>query len=367
MKRILTLVFTSICILSYAQDGINYQGAATDSNGDALVNQSISLKTSILSGTATGTIVFSETHSTTTDQFGLFNVVIGQGNSISGVFDDIDWGAQNHFLQVELDENGGSNYTMIATTQMMSVPYALYAKNAGNANSNLTVNTVSQYGDTLYLTDGNFLIIPGLSQSNLHYHFHNYGTVTDADGNIYKTLEYGNNEWMIENLKTAIGSYVTPFTNSGGTFAGYADSVGYYYSASDVVSNVCPAGWHVATIQDWQNLHYEIYGTNMNPNGYTNSSNGYDDNNYKILWSTHEGGTNQSAFNLFRTGYWVNSASYITSEDFQAGFWSSSGCSGGNLYKINLYSDGYGNDFWSLDVGCTSAGNVKAQVRCVKD
>ena len=237
---------------------------------------------------------------------------------------------------------------------------------SSSSNSNLIVNTVSQYGDTLYLADGSYLIIPGLSQSNLHYHFYNYGTVTDADGNIYKTLIYGNNEWMIENLKTAIGNYSTVAQHPGG-FQSYADSVGYYYSASDVSSNVCPTGWHVSTIQDWQDLHYEIYGTNMNPTGYTNSGNGYDDNNYTILWSQYQGGTNQSAFNLFRTGYWSNSGSYITGEPEAANFWSADGCTSGNLYKVNLFDGNAVGYTWSLDVGCNSGSNVKAQVRCVKD
>ena len=58
-------------------------------------------------------------------------MVIGQGEVVSGVFDDITWGADAHFLKVELDATGGSDYSLVSTTQMMSVPYALYAKNAG--------------------------------------------------------------------------------------------------------------------------------------------------------------------------------------------------------------------------------------------
>ena len=171
---------------------------------------------------------------------------------------------------------------------------------------------------------------------------------------------------MVENLKTAVGDYETPWSTTGGDFAGYADSVGYYYSVSDVVTNVCPTGWHVATIQEWQDLHYEIYGTNMNPNGYTNSSTGYDDNNYKILWSQHEGGTNQSAFNLFRTGYWSDYGSYITGEVESTRFWTTDeGESNGCLYYVYLQAIN-GSTSWSLDVGCSLAG-VRTQIRCVKD
>ena len=124
-------LFVFISSITLAQNGINYQGAATDSDGAKLVDQNISLRTSVLQGGVDGTTSYSETHNTTTDQFGLFNVVIGQGVSISGDFETISWGTDDHFLKVELDATGGTNYNLVSTTQMMSVPYALYAKNAG--------------------------------------------------------------------------------------------------------------------------------------------------------------------------------------------------------------------------------------------
>lgn len=129
--RLLLFFFAFISSVSMAQTGINYQGAATNSNGAKLVNQNISLKTSVLQGGVDGNTSYSETHNTITDQFGLFNVVIGQGEVVSGVFEGISWGEDAHFLKVELDATGGGDYTFISTTQMMSVPYALYAENAG--------------------------------------------------------------------------------------------------------------------------------------------------------------------------------------------------------------------------------------------
>lgn len=129
--RYLLFLFVFISSISLAQNGINYQGAATDSDGAKLANQNISLRTSVLQGGVDGTTSYSETHNTTTDPFGLFNVVIGQGEVVSGAFDSISWGADAHFLKVELDATGGSDYSLVSTTQMMSVPYALYAENAG--------------------------------------------------------------------------------------------------------------------------------------------------------------------------------------------------------------------------------------------
>ena len=228
-----------------------------------------------------------------------------------------------------------------------------------------SVVDVSQYNDTLYLSDGNYFIIPGISQSNLHYYFTDYGTVTDSDGNIYKTLVYGDQEWMVENLRTNIGSYLDPLSLENTINANYLDSVGYYYSSDDAINNPCPGGWHVSTVSDWEELHYEIFGTNLNTEGGTNSENGFDDNNYEILWSQNEGGTNQSFFNLFVSGTYVISSGDI-SYPYNAGFWTPTGCNNGNLDKINFYTPNNSSG-WTLDVGCTAAYNVKACIRCVKD
>ena len=151
MKRFILLAFSVLLTFSFAiaQDGINYQGAATDANGDELTNQSISIRASVLSASASGNLEWEETHSATTDQFGLFNVVIGQGtnttNGATATFDDMDWGSGNHFLKIEMDATGGTNYAMIGTTQMMSVPYALYAKSAG-IDSTMLANMIGSSG-----------------------------------------------------------------------------------------------------------------------------------------------------------------------------------------------------------------------------
>ena len=135
MKKTLFYLFFLLTLSLWAQDGINYQGAATDVNGDELTSQNISIRASVLSTSANGNLEWEETHSSTTDQFGLFNVVIGQGtnttNGATANFNDMNWGSGNHFLKIEMDAAGGTNYVMIGTTQMMSVPYALYAKSAG--------------------------------------------------------------------------------------------------------------------------------------------------------------------------------------------------------------------------------------------
>jgi hypothetical protein len=165
MKRLLLLLFfIPFIALAQVPQGVGYQGVATDANGIELVNQAISIRASVLSGSANGTIEWEETHATSTDTFGLFTLTIGQGtNTINGLqtsFADISWGTNTHFLKIEMDATGGTNYAMIGTTQMMSVPYALYAKNAGSVEVGHFYQTFScpslQYAGsstTTYLVD----------------------------------------------------------------------------------------------------------------------------------------------------------------------------------------------------------------------
>ena len=135
MKKLLFL-FLFLPLLAFTQvpQGVGYQGVATDANGIELVNQSISIRASIISASPTGTIEWQEIHNTSTDTFGLFNLTIGQGTSTGNgaqtSFADITWEASTHFLKIEMDVNGGINYSHMGTNQMMSVPYSLYAKNA---------------------------------------------------------------------------------------------------------------------------------------------------------------------------------------------------------------------------------------------
>jgi hypothetical protein len=165
MKHFL-LFFLLIPTLVFSQvpQGVGYQAVATDLNGVELINQAISIQASVISSSATGTIEWQETHNTSTDTFGLFNLTIGQGTSTGNgaqtSFADISWGTNTHFLKIEMDVLGGTNYSFMGTNQMMSVPYALYAESSGdniwnkdsvNIGSNtidssavLNINSVSQ-------------------------------------------------------------------------------------------------------------------------------------------------------------------------------------------------------------------------------
>jgi len=135
MKNLLTLFLSLILgytLYAQAPQRFNYQGVARTGSGTALSNQALGLRISILSGGANGTVVFSETHSVTSNANGIFNIQIGGGTLVSGNFSAITWGSNVHFIRVEMDAAGGTSYNLLGTSQLLSVPYALNAASVSN-------------------------------------------------------------------------------------------------------------------------------------------------------------------------------------------------------------------------------------------
>ena len=129
------LFFSLFLIIDYqavaqAPESMNYQAVIRDGSGNILANQSVGIRIDILQGSASGTSVYQETFTTTTNAYGSIAIQIGTGTVVSGTFSTIDWGANSYFVETAVDISGGTNYSVISTTQFVSVPYALYAKNA---------------------------------------------------------------------------------------------------------------------------------------------------------------------------------------------------------------------------------------------
>ncbi|MBN9294717.1 MAG: hypothetical protein J0G96_12140 [Flavobacteriia bacterium] len=136
MKKIVTLLFLTFSIFSaYAQspEKMSYQAVVRNSNNSLLISQSVGIRISILQGSSAGTEVYVETHTTTTNANGLVSLEIGNGTVVSGTFDAIDWSNGPFFIKTETDPAGGTNYSIIGTSQLLSVPYALYAKTSGSS------------------------------------------------------------------------------------------------------------------------------------------------------------------------------------------------------------------------------------------
>ena len=200
-------------IAQYIPGGINYQAVARDHLGNELKNRNIIVRISIISENPTGEIEYSENHGVTTDIFGLFNLVIGQGSWYSGskaYFDEIEWGLSPHFLKVEVDF--GEGFLSMGTMQFLAVPYALHAGTAANSLTTLDYQQLSfdqqlkelslEHGGTVDLSS----LIPFLDYKNGVLSLTNSNSVTidirDADSdpaNEFQELTYNNYEVSISN------------------------------------------------------------------------------------------------------------------------------------------------------------------------
>ncbi len=130
MKNI-TLVILLFVISEYSfsqvPQAFSYQGVARDASGNPILNSSVSVRSSIHDGSTTGPIQYQETQTTTTNNFGLFRLEIGNGTPTINVFDSVIWEVGTKYLEIEFDPLGGTNYILSGTTQILSVPYALHS------------------------------------------------------------------------------------------------------------------------------------------------------------------------------------------------------------------------------------------------
>ncbi|HXA02744.1 MAG TPA: collagen-like protein [Cytophagaceae bacterium] len=135
MKKLLFLVsLISISVqLLFAQtpQKMSYQAVLRNSSNNLITSAAIGMRVSILQGSATGSSVYTETQTTTTNTNGLASIAIGTGTIVSGNFSTIDWSTGPYFIKTETDPSGGTAYSITSTTQLMSVPYALYAEKSG--------------------------------------------------------------------------------------------------------------------------------------------------------------------------------------------------------------------------------------------
>ena len=148
MKKLFTLfviIALTISVFAQSPQKMSYQAVVRNTSGVLMANQSVGMKISILQGSATGTAVYVETHTTTTNANGLATIEIGGGTIVTGTFTGINWSSGTYFIKTETDPAGGTNYTITGTSQILSVPYALYAKTAKTADYNDLTNKPSLF------------------------------------------------------------------------------------------------------------------------------------------------------------------------------------------------------------------------------
>ena len=267
MKKLLTIIVAVLLFAgTYAQSPqkMSYQAVVRDASNALVTSHAVGMQISILQGSETGTPVYVETQTPTTNANGLVSIEIGGGTPVTGAFAEIGWSTDTYLIKTETDPSGGTTYTITGTSQILSVPYALYAKNAGLSKDNKPFD--------LYMKDDGD--VTGLPKISVEKPYSLVPTVTDVDGNTYGTVKIGTQVWMAENLKTTkylngnlIGT-TTPATLdiSGETtpkyqwaYDGNESNVNTYgrlytwYAVTDS-RNVCPTGWHVPTDAEWVTL-----------------------------------------------------------------------------------------------------------------
>ncbi len=160
-KIVLILFILGLFSNTYAQtnvpQGINYQGIARNTSGSIIASQLIAVKIGIVSGTSSGVLEWEEIHNVTTNQFGLFNFIIGQGvstgNGSAASFSAISWSSTSHFISTSLDQAGGTLFVALDTAKFWSVPYALHSASSGQLTNSIRLNELTDV-DTIGVMNG---------------------------------------------------------------------------------------------------------------------------------------------------------------------------------------------------------------------
>lgn len=231
-KLIVVTIFLTTISMAQTPQAIKYQAVIRDLDGTVLANKNVALRIEILLHSVDGVTVYSELHERTSNAFGLIDLEIGNSNSSNGDFSAIDWANGTYFIKVELDENGGNNFQPMGVSQLLSVPYALFAQNAANGFS-------GDYNDLLnkpLLFDGTWTSLtgkPGFAPvaTNGSYYDLSNRPVTDGsetkitEGNYISVTGTGTSENPYK-----ISSTVTHFAGElfGGGIVFYVDQSGQH-------------------------------------------------------------------------------------------------------------------------------------------
>ena len=392
MKKIfffLSTLFFPLLLHSQLPEKMSYQSIIRNSSNNLVINQTVSIRIQILQGSINGTAVFVETHSATTNINGLASIQIGGGILVSGNFSGINWANGPYFLKTETDPGGGSNYSISSTSQLISVPYAFMSGNG--------IRGVSSTGDTLFLGNGSHLIVPGISVANnaapfdgshncgadsIHKVSLNYGNMIDQDGNTYRTIIIGTQEWMAENLKASHyrnGSLIpmvssnTDWQNTTGAAAAWYSNDSnqfacpygklYNWQAVNDPANLCPSGWHLPSDLEW-NIMVSTIDPALILNTYGPQSafaGGQLKSASLQYWlSTNASADNAAGFSAIGGGFRDVNGSFSSIRDFGF-YWSSTP----DLPNTAIYHSFYS----SFDQAFRDGANkqVGMSVRCVKD
>lgn len=262
MKKIITLslLFTSFLSFSQVPQGVSYQAIALNSSGNPVVSSNVRLRLSVLDISTTGAALYSETHLKTTNPQGLFNLVIGQGTIVSGVFNAINWGINSKFLKVEMDIAGGINYVLVGTTQLLSVPYALAADSlVTSPGEGITLVSPSGTPYQVTVNDSGQLSLPTSAEAagtapNSLYMFGSFNSFNAANALLFQISTYsGSTFYGYKYLTAGTQLKFLPSNNSSSQVLGLNASLNLTPNGSSY--NVASNGFYIVGLGDEQSPH----------------------------------------------------------------------------------------------------------------
>ena len=201
---LIALLLSVISINAQVPESFNYQAVVRDNSGMIMPDQIVSIQMAVVESSPNGLVKFIENHLTTTNQFGLIKLNVGMGTPVNGEFSEIDWGSDLHFLRISIDTNGGNSFQFLGTTQLTTVPYAMVAKRVeidqtedADADPNNEIQNLIIANDTLYISNGNYIVLPQPNVSN-----NTDEQVLDLTGNVL-TISNGNSITLVDNVDDA--------------------------------------------------------------------------------------------------------------------------------------------------------------------
>lgn len=267
MKKLVLIAFVVLAVLSAVNGqsipGFSYQAVARGLNGDVIASKPVGLEISILKNAIDGELAYVEEFTPTTNSYGIINLTIGTGTPTYGYFEEIDWSAGDFFVSVAMDTEGGDNFVDMSTSQLLSVPYAMYAKSASSADAigDVDVKEIKDLKKNLSDLQTKLGAVNKVLMGD--------GIIDARDGEVYDIVDTqeGRN-WMADNLRAEIYTDGSPISGvkayNDNNFL--AADYGYLYTYEAIKEegkDICPEGYKMPTDAEWAALIQKYGGTVM--------------------------------------------------------------------------------------------------------
>ena len=257
----------TLSVFAQAPQKMSFQAVIRNSSNTLITSTLVGMKISVLQGSPTGTVAYSETQSPTTNANGLVSLQIGSGIVVSGTFTAINWATGPYFIKTETDPTGGSAYSIMGTSELTSVPYALFSANTGVGGFTHYLGEAFNGGIIYYLYKG-------------------------SDG-----LEHG----LIVALTESLAAWQTTGTlvNANRTEDGAYNTNLMTNSPAKTYIQTLGAGWYLPSIDELGLLYYNRYSAQkgLRIGGNTLLSNSAD------FWSSNEYNASEAYYFTFYNGY----------------------------------------------------------------